>query len=188
MANSVTREIRRILNNMVQFGGFSGFQLKNNSVVAQFRNATDAAWADVEVKEIRLHGPNSTFKATITIPTLAADATITLPVGGMSTNVLTAFNQATTTIVLDANPPANGTLDEITIAVDVAASGGSPTLKIEFAAGATLVATTEVSLKEVGLYKFDPFLDLGATPADIQAVVVASAQTFSGRILLRYIL
>ena len=195
---NVTRQIRRILDTIVQFGGFAGFQLKNASAVMQVRNADDSGWSDIELQQLLLHGPNATFKATVTIPTLTGDVTITLPVGpggspgfsGMHVSKIVSFSQASSSpLTLDSAPPPNATLDSVRVVVDTAASGGSPTITVGVSGTPALYqATTDNNLREVGQYLTDPFTALGATPAAIIATIVTSSQTFAGRIELRYIL
>lgn len=195
---NVTRQLRRILDTIVQFGGLTGFQLKNSSAVMQVRNAADSAFTDAELAQLLVHGANATFKATVTVPTLAGDVTITLPLlpgggigfSGMHVSKIVAFTQASSSpLTVDSAPPPNATLNYVRVAVDVAASGGSPTLAVGITGTTGLYqATTDNNLKEAGQFITDNFVALGATPSAIIATLAASAQTFSGRIELGYIL
>jgi hypothetical protein len=198
MVNNVTREVRRILNSLVQFGGWSGFQLKDSSAVMQVRDAADAGFSDAEVKQLLLHGPNASFKAIVTVPALTADVTVTLPelpggstgFSGMHVSKIVAFTQATgSPLTIDAAPPPGATLDQVRVAVDTAASGGAPTLSIGVSGTPALyMTTTDNNLREAGQYIVDPFTLLSGSPAAIIATLVPNSQTFTGRIELRYIL
>lgn len=195
---NVTRQLRRILDSIVQFGGFSGFQLKNSSAVMQVRNAADNDFTDAEVKTLLVHGPNGTFKVIITAASgLAADQTVTLPSGGTIPNnsglhvsKIVSFTQATASpFTIDAAPPANGTLNYVRVAVDTAAGGGSPTLSIGITGTTSKYqASTDNDLKQAGQYIVDNFEALGGSPAAIIGTLAASGQTFAGRVELGYIL
>lgn len=196
MANTIWRELSGILGGVLQFT-LSGFRLKNNSGVAQVRNAGDTGWADIEVESVRIHSTNATFAAILEAPSgLAADQTYTLPLAGttipsssgMHVSVITAFTQASSSPLALGTPPANATLNKVRVAVDTAAAGGSPTISIGIT-GTTArdMATTENNLKAVGQYVTEPFLALGGSPGAQIATIVASAQTFTGRIELEYI-
>ena len=197
MAN-VTRQLRRILDTIVQIGGFAGFQLKNAAAVKQVRNAADNDFSDIEVKQTLNHGPNAAFKVILTAPAgLAADQTVTLPLtgtipssSGMHISKIVSFSQASSSpLTLDSTPPANATLDQVRVAVDTAAASGSPTLSIGVSGTpGQYMATTDNNLKEQGQFLTDPFVALGASPAAIIATLAAAGQTFAGRIELRYIL
>lgn len=188
-----SEDIKRILSSVLQWG-ISGFNLKDSGgSLAQFRNAADNGWSDVEVQKLRIHGSNGTFYVELTAPALSGNVTHTLPVSGFSGlnyTKITSFSQASSSpLTLDSAPPANGTLNRVKLAVDSPAAGGSPTVEVKFSGGATLMATTDNNLKEAaGQFIVEPFQALGGSPAAIQAVIVTSAQTFSGRIALEYIL
>jgi len=195
---NVTRQLRRILDTIVQIGGFAGFQLKNAAAVMQVRNAADNDWAHAEVKDVLIHSANGTFKVILQAAAgLAADQTVILPASGtipsssgMHVSKIVAFTQASgSPLTIDAAPPANATLDHVRIAVDAAAAAGSPTISVGTSGTPALyMATADSNLKEAGQVINDNFVALGASPAAIIATIVASAQTFSGRIELRYIL
>jgi hypothetical protein len=194
----ITRQLRRILDTIVQFGGFAGFQLKNASAVMQVRNAADSDFTQAEVKEAWIHGTNATFKVILTAPAgLAADQTVTLPAGGtvpattgLHVSKIVSFNQATSSpLTVDAAPPANATLNQVRVAVDTAAAGGTPLISIGVSGTTGLyMGTGDNSLKAAGQYINDNFVALGGSPAAIIATIVPSGQTFSGRIELEYIL
>ena len=197
MANTIWREISGILGGVLQFT-LSGFRLKNNSGVAQFRNAGDTGWADAEVEDLHIHSTNATFKATLQAPAgLASDQVYVLPLvgttipssSGMRVSKIVSFTQASSSPLTLDTPVANATLAEVRTIVDSAAAGGSPTLSIGVSGTpARDQATTDNNLKAVSQYVTEPFLALGASPGAIIATIVASAQTFSGRIVLTYIL
>lgn len=193
---NLTRELKRVINGITQWG-LTGFNLKNSSGVAQIRNAADNDWADIEVQDVLIHSQNGTFRARLVVGTLAGDIDINLPLlastivaAGVNYSKVLAFTQATAaTFTIDAAPPANGILAFVRVSVDTAAGGGSPTLQIGVAG--TLgrdMATTENNLKEAGQYITEEFFALGGSPGAIIGTLVVSAQTFSGRIELHYIM
>lgn len=195
---SVWRDIRGVLGGILQFA-IGGFNLKNVSGVAQFRNAADSAWADVEVEDVLIHSGNSTFKAILQAPPgLASDQTYVLPPAGatiptttgMHFSKIVPFTQATSSpVTLDSAPPANATLAKVRVVTDTAAAGGSPTISIGVSGTPALYMTTsENNLKAVGQYIVEPFVALGGSPSNPIATIVVSSQTFVGRIELEYIL
>lgn len=195
---NVTRQLRRILDNILQIGGLTGFQLKNSSAIMQVRNAADSGFADAELAHLLLHGANATFKATVTVPTLSGDINITLPLlpgggigfSGMHVSKIVSFNQASgATFNIDTAPPPNATLNYVRVAVDTAAGASNPTLAIGITGTtAKYQATTDNNLKEVGQFVSDPFEALGGTPSAIIGTLSAASQTFAGRIEIGYIL
>jgi hypothetical protein len=197
MAN-VWRDLRGILGNILGFGK-DGFNLKNASGVAQFRNNADSGWADVEVEDVLIHSSNSAFYAQLQAPAgLASNQTYILPLAGATIptttglhfSKITSFTQATSSpLTLDAAPPANATLAKVRVMVDTAAAGGSPTITVGISGTpARDMAATENNLKAVGQYIVEPMLALGGSPGAQIGTIVVSAQTFIGRIELEYIL
>lgn len=195
MAN-LWRDIRGITGAIFGFG-IGNPQIKASGAELQARNTGDTDYADIHGQEIILTPSGSAFKLTLQAPTLASDQVVTLPLAGtvpiqtgLHKTVITAFTQATSSpVTLDAAPPVNGTLIEVRVLVDSAAAGGSPTLSIGVSGTVSRdMATTENNLKAVGQYVDEEWLALGGSPAAIIGTIVVSAQTFSGRIALTYVL
>lgn len=197
MAN-LWQDIRGILGGILGLG-LTGPNLKNSSGVVQVRNNADSGWADIEVEDVLIHSTNGTNKVILSAAAgLAGDVTITLPSTtssipsstGLHYSKVVAFNQATSSpLTLDSAPPANAILEKVRVVVDTAAAGGSPTISVGVSGTPALYsATTDSNLKAVGQYIVDPFVALGGSPAAIIATIVASSQTFVGRIELSYIL
>lgn len=193
---SVWRDLRGILGSIFAFG-IGGPQIKASGTELQARNAADSDFTDMHVQEIILTPSGSAFKLTVQSAALASDQVVTLPAGGtlptttgLHKTVILAFTQASgATFTIDADPPPNGTLIEIRVLTDTAAAGGSPTITIGVTGTlARDMAATDNNLKSVGQYVVEEWLALGATPADIIATMVVSAQTFAGRIALTYVL
>lgn len=194
MANN-SRDLSRIIAGILQFG-LAGFKLKNNGTTAQIRNSADNGWEDLECQDVLIHSSNGTFKVTLVAPTLTGDITVTLPLVtttiapfGANYSKVFAFNQATASpFTIDAAPPVNGYVRRTRVQVLTAAAGGSPTLQI--GVSGTLgreMTTIENSLKEVGGFTVENFTSLGASPAAIIGTLVASAQTFTGLVVMDYI-
>lgn len=190
--------------------GLTGFRLKNNSGVAQIRNAGDSEHADFEALTVAVKetGAANLFKF---IPsTMAGNITLALPPDdGSPGYVLTtdgagvatwepgtagglictseAFNQATSSPLAIFTPPANAVIERVTVDVESAAGGGSPTIEVGIAGNTgKYMPTTANNLKEALPYTFHPEYEEDASPDSVIATIVPSAQTFSGFIRIYY--
>lgn len=199
------------MRSLFQIGGPGGPALKNNAGVLDVRNAADSAWVDLEAKSIKVLGTNGVTGVKLASPSgLGASLTLTLPntVGGAGQFIqsdgsgglnwssaqsnadltdITSINQGTASPAAMFTPPANAVIREIVVNVTLAAAGGSPTLSIGVAGTpASYVATTDVDLKYADLYVIPVLASVGASPAQIIATIVPSAQTFSVDIYVVY--
>lgn len=211
MLNEFLSAVLGTMRNLFQIGGPSGPALKNNAGVLDVRNAADSAWVDLEAKSIKVLGTNGVTGVKLASPSgLGASLTLTLPnsVGGAGQFLqgdgsgglnwaaaqsnadltdVTAITQASASPLAMFTPPANAIIREIWINVTVAAAGGSPTLSIGVTGTPALyVATGDLDLKSANLYVVPVFASVGASPAQLIATIVASAQTFSADIYVIY--
>lgn len=214
MAAGVPKWIADLAGTMMskfQIGGTSGEWIKHVSTgVLAVRNAADGADADLEVNGLRIKDSGSANVILFQAPTLVGNVTFTLPADDgtpgqfLQTNgsgVLswqdsssnaailweTDFSQADNGTLALFTPPNLALLDEFQVETLTAAGGGSPTLKIGIAGTtAKYMDTTENDLKTVGRYNISPEFDEDSSPDAVIATIVASSQTFTGKIRARY--
>ena len=172
------------------------------------RNGADSANASVQTAGVEISDPGSGNVVSLTAPTLGGNVSLVLPDSDGSpgeflqtngTGTLswassssnaditdsTAFDQTSGTLAM-FTPPANALIRRVTAVVDSAAGGGSPTLKI--GVSGTLdkyMETGHNDLKNAGIYETIPEIQ-ETTALPIIATVVASSQTFSGRLYVTY--
>jgi hypothetical protein len=182
-------------------------RLKDASGVLEVRNAGDTAYAQANAHTVNIAGSNASNKVSLTAPaglsgnvslTLPPDAgtngwllktdgsgtlTFTAPASNATVMQVEAFTEATSSPLTIVTPAANSVVSKVTVVVDSAASAGSPTFSVGIA-GTTErdMAAADVDLKIAGIYEVTPMSDCGGTPGAIIATIVASAQTFSGRV------
>lgn len=184
----------------------AGTLLKNATGAMQFRNPADSAWADAQAKRLAVHGTNAANGVFLDVPALGASYTLTLPaalppsaralavdsagaaayLNPQRVEVL-AFTQATASPAAVFTPPANASIDTIEVVMDTAASGGAPTLAVGVTGTPGLyMATGECDLREAAIYEVQSNASAGGAPAAVIATITPSAQTFSGRIFIRW--
>lgn len=207
---SIFSNLKGTMQTLFKIGGPSAPGVKNASGVLQTRDSADAAFADFAAKWFRVQGGNAANAVVLKAGTLAGDVALTLPTslpgstsfltldssGNMATTTtpnanadlvdVTAFTQASSTLTM-FTPPANAIITKIVIEVTVAAAGGSPTITVGTSGTpAGYAAATDSDLKNANLYEIPVMVSAGGSPSAVQAVVTASAQTFSGNIYTYY--
>jgi hypothetical protein len=193
-----------------RFGGPSGAGVKNSSGVLQTRDSADSAFADFAAKWFRIQGANAANAVVLKAGTLAGDVALTFPTslpgstsfltldasGNIATAStpnsnadlveVTAFTQGSATLTM-FTPPANAVISRIVIEVSAAAAGGSPTITVGTSGTpSAYAASTDSDLKTAALYEIPVMASVGGSPSAVQAVITASAQTFSGNIYTYY--
>lgn len=206
MANQVLSNLTRTLSTYFRFGTL---RLKDSSGVMEVRNAADSANADLAANKLRVKGSNAANAVILDAPgSLGANLTLVLPgsdgasgeylkTNGSGTlswgtpgsnsdmTQVESFTEATSSPLTIFAPAANTVIRQITIEVTVAASGGSPTVQVGYAADPdAYLLTTESDLKEVGCYSVYPMSVLGASPADVLLTITPSGQTFQGKVYI----
>lgn len=193
----------------------ASIMLKAVSGVAELRNVADNAWIALKASQVRIAGNNATNHIVFSAaPGLVANTTYTFPQDGATGQVLSTdgagslswvnlsasasnitleipFTQSSGTLSL-FTPPADAVILDISVDVNSAAAGGSPTIKIgtvsddDLLVGVNADGLQEVDLKTAQTYLFPMRVSMGATPEAVRAIVVSSAQTFSGNIYVTY--
>jgi hypothetical protein len=206
MADRTISDLMATLKNYFKIGTV---RLKNTSGTLEVRTVGDTSYAQANASIVGIAGSNASNKVLLQVPAgLGGNVSLTLPpdagtVGyvlrtdgnGILTWVPVAsnasviqeegFTQATSSPLTIVAPEDNSVVSRVIIAVDSAASAGSPTLNIGTAGDPDRdMDETEVDLKTVGIYEVAPMTDVGEDPDDIIASIVPDSQTFSGRIYL----
>ncbi len=201
--------LRGTMGNLLGIGGTGGVNLQNSSGKLIVRNAANSANATAQVGSLEIKDTGSANVIVFNAPTLAGNVTFTLPqddgtpgqflstdgsgvLSWASSNSnaditdATSFDQASGTLAM-FTPPANAVIRKITCIVDVAAAAGSPTLVVGIA-GTTnkYMEATDNDMKVASIFETQPEYLEDGTPDAIIATVVASAQTFSGRLYVTY--
>lgn len=200
--------LRGTMGNLLGVGGKAGVALKNSSGKLIIREGDDSANANIQVAAIEIEDAGTGDVITISAPTLTGNVNLVLPAddgspgqflqtnGSGSTSWASSSSNADITDSTDFDqtggtlamftPPANALIRRVTAVVDSAAGGGSPTLKI----GVTgtldkYMETGHNDLKNTGIYETQPEIQ-ETTALPIIATIVASSQTFSGRLYVTY--
>jgi hypothetical protein len=213
MANEWMSKLRGTMLSLFTLGGTAGVLFKNSSGTLNIKTADDSAHADMTAKSAKIHGTNASNGVILGVPAaLGGNVTLTLPpdagsagqflstdgsgvltfedgLSGADLSVRVPFDESSGTLALLSSIPANSILRKIVVEVEVAAAAGSPTLSIGIAGDTDLYGeVTDFDMKTVALYMINLEEELGATPDNIIATIVASSQTFSGDIVLTYAL
>jgi hypothetical protein len=164
--------------------GFTGVRLKNVAGALSLRNAADTLDASAVMSDIQLTGgtplAGKVWAATDGVGN-GDWATLALTSNAERVNS-EAFTQVTSTPLTIYTPVGAEIVTMVVVEIPSAASGGAPTLAIGIAGQTGLyMATTEINLKEVGIYVVEPMISNAGGTAII-ATLVPNAQTFSGTI------
>lgn len=200
--------LRGTMGGLFGIGGKSGVNLKNTAGKLIIRNGADSANATAQVGAIEIKDSGSANVISIAAPTLSGNVSLILPDNDGSpgdflqsngTGTLswaasnsnaditdsTVFDQTSGTLAM-FTPPDNALIRRVSAVVDTAAGGGSPTLKI----GVTgtldkYMETGHNDINNAGIYETQPEIQ-ETTALPIIATIVASSQTFSGRLYVTY--
>lgn len=207
---SIFSNLKGTMQSFFRFGGPSGAGVKNSGGVLQTRDSADSAFADFAAKWFRIQGANAANAVVLKAGTLAGDVPLTFPTslpgstsfltldasGNIATTTtpnsnadlveVTVFTQGSSTLAM-FTPPANAVISRIVIEVAAAGAGGSPTITVGTSGTpAAYAAAADSDLKNAGLYEIPVMASVGGSPSAVQAVITASAQTFSGNIYTYY--
>lgn len=191
-------------------GGPSGINIKNDSGTLVARNDDDTTSISVRAAGIEIEDTGSGDSVVLIAPTLASgNVTLTLPDDDgapgefLQTNgsgVLswaasssnaditdeTAFDQSSGTLAM-FTPPANALIKSVQVVVDSAAAAGTPSILVGISGDTDkYLEAGDVDLHFSAQFQTSPLFKEDGTPDAIIATVVASAQTFSGRIYTTY--
>jgi len=200
--------LRGTMQDLFGVGGTGGVNLKNSSGKLLIRNAADSADATMQVGSLEIKDSGSANVIIFNAPSLSGNVTFTLPQddgtpgqflqtdgsgvlswASSSSNAditdQTTFDQTSGTLAM-FTPPANAVIKEVWCCVDVAAGGGSPTIKVGVSGNLDkYMEVTGVDLKTAANYRSMPMIQ-ETTALAIVATIVASSQTFSGRLYVTY--
>lgn len=208
--DQILSRLRRTMQSIFRIGDI---QIKDSSGVVETRNAGDTAYADTAVNRIQIHGDNVANAVILDAPgALGGDVTFVLPSADGSSGQflrtngsgtlsfadaqanadltqIESFTEASGTLVI-FTPPANARIMEVSVHLASAAAGAGASLIIGDNGGTTnkYFKTTDIDMQTTGTYTVRPLEDndVGGTPAQIEAVITAGAQTFSGEIYVTY--
>ena len=208
--NQTLSKLVQTLSNYFRIGGANGFRLKNNTGVAQIRNADDSNFESIESTSIKLHGTNVSNTVVLTAPTLSSTIIFTLPdnVGTdgqlLSTDgsgllsfvsfnvdskrvIAMEFDETTSSPYTIFTPPAQSVIYEVEVEVVTAAPAGTPTISVGIVGDEERDhPSADNDLNEVAIFKVFPNTKLGPGPSPMIATISPSSQTFEGIIRITY--
>ena len=199
-------DLERTLSTFFRIGTI---RIKDVAGVVHLRNAADSGFVDGIMARTKIMGTNSANGVILAAPgSMSNNLTLTLPPADGATGQMLgtngagtlgwfdatagapkvdeeAFTQATASPLAIFTPAAGEVIVQAEIEITVNGAGGAPTLALGISTlTGAIVATTEVDLLEIGTYIKLPYYICTGVP--IIATIVASGQTFSGKIRITH--
>jgi hypothetical protein len=99
------------------------------------------------------------------------------------------FTEATPSPASIFTPGADSIIDQVICIVTTGATGGNPTVSVGYTGDPELyLKTTDVNLLLEQTYIYDSYVLCGGSPDEIKAYITPDSQSFTGKLLVRYVI
>ena len=206
--------LSRLRKTLLPIFGVGDIQLKDNTGVAEIRDNTDSAYADLALNQVQVHGDNAANAVILDAPAaLGSDLTLVLPAtDGSDGDVLTTdgsgnlsfetpvsnsiqmvskqFTQADGASFALFTPLAGTVILEVAVRVDVNASSSGPAPKL--AVGTVADDEAYMLFNDNNIEQLSTFLRvqhtdvIGSPDAIIGTVTNTAAKSFTATVFIKY--